>query len=109
MSRAAEFLVGKHDFASFETSGSQRETTVRTIFYLSIARLLAPESHVIQIEVEADGFLYNMVRNIVGTLVEIGQGRHHENWACEILAALDRRRAGPTAPPQGLCLVSVSY
>jgi tRNA pseudouridine38-40 synthase len=109
MQRASRVLVGKHDFASFETSGSERETTVRTIFDLSIFRHKPPDGHVVQFEVEADGFLYNMVRNFVGTLVEVGQGRQSEAWVNEVLAACDRRRAGPTAPPHGLCLMSVSY
>ncbi len=109
MQRAATCLVGKHDFASFETAGSERETTVRTIFDLSICRLEAPNAHVVQLEVEADGFLYNMVRNVIGTLVEVGQGRQSETWVAEVLAAHNRRRAGPTAPPQGLCLLNVTY
>ena len=63
----------------------------------------------ITIEVEADGFLYNMVRAIVGTLVQVGCGRRPESWPGEVLRAADRRVAGPTAPPQGLCLVRVEY
>ena len=63
----------------------------------------------IAIEVEADGFLYNMVRAIVGTLVEVGRGAHPESWPGEVLRAANRRAAGPTAPPQGLCLVRVEY
>jgi tRNA pseudouridine38-40 synthase len=63
----------------------------------------------ITIEIEADGFLYNMVRAIVGTLVEVGRGRRGEDWPGELLRALDRRAAGPTAPPQGLFLVRVDY
>jgi tRNA pseudouridine38-40 synthase len=61
------------------------------------------------IEVEADGFLYNMVRAIVGTLVEVGRGRRAETWPGEVLRGANRRAAGPTAPPQGLFLVSVEY
>lgn len=108
MQRAAEALIGRHDFASFETAGSERETSERTVFDLSLRRPKEPD-HVIQIEIEADGFLYNMVRNMVGTLVEVGQGRRSESWVAEVLAARDRRRAGPTAPPQGLVLVRVEY
>ena len=69
----------------------------------------SPHSHFITIEVEADGFLYNMVRTIVGTLVEVGVGRKPESWPGEVLLATDRRIAGPTAPPQGLFLVYVEY
>jgi len=108
MQRATEVLVGKHDFASFETAGSERETTERTVFELMVTRIKEPD-HLIEIEIEADGFLYNMVRNVVGTLVEVGQERQRESWVAEVLAARDRRRAGPTAPPQGLCLVCVQY
>ena len=108
MQRAAAPLVGKHDFASFETAGSERETTERNVFELTVMRMRDPD-HLIEIEIEADGFLYNMVRNVVGTLVEVGQGRQSESWVTEVLAARDRRRAGPTAPPQGLCLVCVQY
>jgi tRNA pseudouridine38-40 synthase len=109
MSRAAQPFLGRHDFASFETSGSPRETSMRTIFDFTVQRLAEPQSHVVQIEVEADGFLYNMVRNLIGTLVEVGQGRQNEMWVSEVLAACNRRRAGQTAPPQGLFLVHVSY
>ena len=63
----------------------------------------------LSIEVEANGFLYNMVRNIVGTLVEVGRGVHAASWVGEVLAMRDRRAAGPTAPPHGLYLVKVDY
>jgi tRNA pseudouridine38-40 synthase len=63
----------------------------------------------IEIEIEANGFLYNMVRTIVGSLVRIGRGARPEHWLAEVLAAKDRRAAGPTAPPHGLCLVRVEY
>jgi tRNA pseudouridine38-40 synthase len=61
------------------------------------------------VEIEADGFLYNMARAIVGTLVEVGRGRRPESWVAEVLNARDRRRAGPTAPPHGLFLAEVRY
>ena len=61
------------------------------------------------VEIEANGFLYNMVRSIVGTLVEVGRGVRPESWPAEVLAAMDRRAAGQTAPPQGLFLVKVDY
>ena len=109
MCLAAKSLIGTHDFASFQSAGSKRETTVRTIFDLSLARLPEPETNVLQIDVEADGFLYNMVRNIVGTLLEVGQGAQPASWVTEVLAARDRQRAGSTAPAQGLFLVNVQY
>jgi len=108
MQRAAKPLVGRHDFASFETSGSPRETTVRTVSDLTIARDAVNGDQVI-VEIEANGFLYNMVRTIVGTLVEVGRGAQPEEFVGEALTAVDRRRAGPTAPGHGLFLLSVEY
>ncbi len=142
MRRAAAALLGTHDFSSFETSGAERATSVRTIFDISVRRGRAggeneglgirdrglevrdcynaprlrsrgacssDSDDFIIIEVEADGFLYNMVRTIVGTLVEVGCGKRPESWPGEVLRSMDRRVAGPTAPPQGLFLVYVKY
>jgi tRNA pseudouridine38-40 synthase len=109
MHRAAQCLVGCHDFSSFQTSGSPRKTSVRTIYGITISRGNAPNYGRITVEVEADGFLYNMVRAIVGSLVRIGRGARPEAWLATVLAAADRRVAGPTAPPQGLFLVDVQY
>jgi tRNA pseudouridine38-40 synthase len=115
MHRAAQALVGRHDFSSFETSGSERVSTIRTVIALSVgrqprSRAGEPEStDEIRFDINADGFLYNMMRNIVGTLVEVGRGQRDESWPAAVLAAKDRRAAGPTAPPQGLFLVSVEY
>lgn len=105
MQRAARALLGRHDFRSFETNWPNRTSSVRTIMSLEVKR--TDES--VAIEVEADGFLYNMVRSITGTLVRVGLGRRPESWVGEALAAEDRRQAGPTAPPQGLFLVRVRY
>ncbi len=109
MARAGRALEGTHDFASFETSGAARRDSIRTVFELSVARGQAGQSDFIAIEIEADGFLYNMVRAMVGTLVEVGRGARPESWVGQVLAAKDRRTAGPTAPPQGLFLVRVDY
>jgi tRNA pseudouridine38-40 synthase len=109
MDRAAQALRGTHDFSSFETQGSERKTSVRTVYEIRVRRGEGGDRHVIAIDVEADGFLYNMVRTIVGTLVRVGRGKRPESWVAEVLAAADRRAAGPTAPPQGLFLVSVEY
>ncbi|MBC18940.1 MAG: tRNA pseudouridine(38-40) synthase TruA [Planctomycetaceae bacterium] len=109
MARAGELLVGKHDFASFQSSGSPRESTIRTISHLTVERQSNNDRGEIWVEVEADGFLYNMVRAIVGTLTEVGRGAESEDWCGQVLAALDRSHAGPTAPPQGLFLLSVDY
>ncbi len=116
MRRAAAALIGTHDFVSFQTGGSERLTTVRTVFEINIQRGRAGEgragfstANLLHVEVEADGFLYNMVRNIVGTLASVGRKKQPEHWPAEVLAAKDRRAAGPTAPPQGLCLLRVMY
>ena len=114
MQRAANALLGTHDFSSFETSGAERASSVRTIYDLPVERGRAGESDLmtadlVTVEVEADGFLYNMVRAIVGTLVEVGRGAQQESWVTDVLEATDRRVAGPTAPPEGLFLVRVEY
>jgi tRNA pseudouridine38-40 synthase len=105
MNRAAQLLAGRHDFHSFETNWPNRTSSVRTIYRIEAIR----HDDQVWIEVEADGFLYNMVRAITGTLVQVGIGRWPESKVAEALNAEDRREAGPTAPPQGLYLVKVRY
>lgn len=109
MQQAAAKLVGKHDFAAFEASGAKRKTTVRSVSELTVGRACPSVPSFILFEIEADGFLYNMVRNIVGSLVEIGRGARPPEWIEDVLLSRDRRHAGPTAPPRGLFLVSVTY
>ena len=109
MQAAAAPLVGTHDFASYETSGSPRLTTVRTVLDLLVERRAGELTDRVVIEVEADGFLYNMVRNIVGTLVAVGKGKESPTWPAAVLELCDRTKAGMTAPPQGLFLVGVEY
>ena len=115
MQSAAEFLRGKHDFACFQTQGSPRNTTVRTIFDASVQRIPASPllPTLLQIEVEADGFLYNMMRTIVGTLVLFGveerRGKADSSRMKEIIASGNRSLAGPTAPARGLYLINVTY
>ena len=109
MQRAAAALIGTHDFSSFETTGAPRKTSVRTVYDLCIERGRGERAHFVTLEIEANGFLYNMVRTIVGTLVDVGRGARPESWPGEVLEAMDRRRAGRTAPPQGLFLVAVQY
>ncbi|MCL2711610.1 MAG: tRNA pseudouridine(38-40) synthase TruA [Planctomycetaceae bacterium] len=115
MQAAAEHLRGEHDFASFQSQGSPRETTVRTVSDVVVQRLPASQllPPMIQIEVEADGFLYNMMRAIAGTLVLFGvEGRHGSadpSRMREIIESRNRALAGPTAPPHGLYLVNVTY
>ena len=108
MRQAVKSLVGNHDFASFQSSGSERASTVRTVYELNITRPVEDAGKLI-IEIEADGFLYNMVRAIVGVLVKIGRNAERPEWAAKVLKACDRRAGGPTAPPQGLFLVRVDY
>ncbi len=105
MARAGALLLGRHDFHSFETDWPNRTSSVRTILDLSVAR----SGTFVTIEVEADGFLYNMVRSIAGTLVLVGKGKHPAEWVAEVLKAENRIEAGPTAPPQGLFLVAANY
>jgi tRNA pseudouridine38-40 synthase len=105
MRRASECLKGRHDFHSFETQWPNRQSSIRTITHLSVNRA----GDFIWIDVEADGFLYNMVRSIAGTLMDVGRGHIVESRVAEILHAEDRREAGPTAPPQGLFLMRVTY
>ncbi len=109
MDRAAKALLGKHDFSSFQSSGAERESSIRTIFEIGVERGRGDQHDWVTLEVEADGFLYNMVRAIVGTLVDVGRGAQSETWPAEVLLAADRSAAGPTAPPQGLFLVRVDY
>jgi tRNA pseudouridine38-40 synthase len=105
MREAAQALTGRHDFSSFETAGSERATSVRTIGHLSVNRF----GEWIWIDVEGSGFLYNMVRAIAGTLMNIGRGYWPVGQARTILEATDRTLAGPTAPAHGLFLVRVQY
>ena len=93
--RAARALKGRHDFHSFETHWPNRTSSVRTITHLAVNRM----GRYVWVDVEADGFLYNMVRSIAGTLLLVGSGRWPEGRVAEALAAEDRREAGPTAPP----------
>jgi tRNA pseudouridine38-40 synthase len=109
MHRAAQHWRGTHDFRSFESQWPQRSSSVRTVLDIECRRLAAPDHKVIAFEVEADGFLYNMVRTMVGTLVEVGRGRKPETWTAELLTAGDRRQAGMKVPAQGLFLMSVHY
>jgi tRNA pseudouridine38-40 synthase len=102
---AAEPLKGRHDFRSFETDWPNRMSSVRTVTHLSVSRA----GDYIWIDVEADGFLYNMVRAIAGTLIEVGRGYWPKSQVAAILKSEDRRQAGPTAPAQGLFLMRVTY
>ncbi len=106
MARAARHLEGTHDFASFCAAGSGARTTVRTLRRVAVQTGPAGE---IGVEIVGDGFLRHMVRIAVGTLLEVGRGRRDPEELPAVLAARDRRAAGPTAPPHGLTLVRVDY
>lgn len=101
MQKAAEYLIGEHDFKSFCSVATQAETTVRTIYDLKVFR----EGTDVIIRVQGNGFLYNMVRIIAGTLLEVGLGRRTPEQMKEILEAKERQAAGPTAPAHGLALI----
>jgi len=107
MREEAKFFVGKKDFKSFEATDLSRpkHTTVRTIKKMVILK----KGHWITIDIQADGFLYKMVRNIVGTLLEAGRGRLAKGEVKRIIQKKDRTKAGETAVPQGLCLMEVKY
>jgi tRNA pseudouridine38-40 synthase len=109
MAEAAKFLVGTKDFKSFASANDKREDTVRTIFRCDVTGGEQPEGGWVYVDVEGGSFLYNMVRNIVGTLVEIGVGRWQPEKINEILEAKDRRAAGVLAPAAGLCLIRIEY
>ena len=117
---AAERVIGEHDFAAFQATGAPRASTIRTITH---SAWVADPRHVggdrlggvanlgqrWYYEVEGNGFLYNMVRNLVGTMLEVGRGRQPLRWIDDVLESRDRKRAGATAPANGLTLVQVHY
>lgn len=105
MKEAAIYIIGEHDFASFCSAGSQVKTTTRTVYTLDIAK----ESDIISIRISGNGFLYNMVRIIVGTLIKVGLGVYPPEHVKEILESKDRYQAGPKAPARGLTLVGIEY
>lgn len=106
MQQAAQAIIGEHDFAAFCSAGAQVQTTVREIYALEV-RSAAKDQ--IRIRVQGNGFLYNMVRIIVGTLLEVGKGRMQVSDILDIISSCDRSKAGPTAPAQGLRLVEICY
>ncbi|MGV8982785.1 tRNA pseudouridine(38-40) synthase TruA [Clostridium sp.] len=105
MKEAAEYFMGTHDFSAFKNLGSSVKTSVRTIFRLDIIR----NEDVIKIYIAADGFLYNMVRIIVGALIRVGEGKIKPNEIENIIKLKERARAGKSAPAGGLCLEEVFY
>ena len=105
MQRAAAYLVGEHDFKSFASVKMQSETSVRTIYSCDVDK----SGDIITIRVKGNGFLYNMVRIIAGTLIRVGAGEISPDQIPDILAAKDRSAAGPTAPAHGLTMIGLEY
>lgn len=105
MSKAADYLVGTHDFRGFATTGPRLTDTVRTIYSTAIEK----QDDLIRFRITGNGFLYNMVRIIVGTLLEIGSGKYEPEQILEIFKQQDRSLAGPTARPHGLTLIEIKY
>lgn len=105
MEEAATALIGEQDFSAFRSSECQAHTPFRNMHYISFKR----EDNVIEIELKANAFLHNMVRNIVGTLLEVGLEKEPTTYVKKVLESLDRRTGGMTAPPQGLYLYHVEY
>lgn len=106
MDEAAQYFVGEHDFKAFKASGTSSKSSVRTIYS---AKVIQMPNERIYIELTGNGFLYNMVRIIAGTLVEVGSEKIKPEEIKSIIEAKDRAMAGKTLPPQGLFLVSVNY
>jgi tRNA pseudouridine38-40 synthase len=114
MQAAAEPLIGEHDFTSFTAADGGEKSHVRTVFSISFGgggfvSTCIGDQNLYHFDFAANGFLYKMVRNIVGTLVEVGRGKMTPEHMSRIMEARDRRLAGPTAPAHGLCLLSVQY
>ena len=105
MHEAAQALVGEHDFSSFRAVGCQAKSPVRRIHHLSVAR----QGSEVIVDIEANAFVYHMVRNIAGTLIQVGRGERPVHWPAGVLEARDRTVAGPTAPAEGLYFVAPAY
>jgi tRNA pseudouridine38-40 synthase len=105
MLRESRSLLGRHNFKSFQASQEKEKNPVKTIKRVTITKNM----DLVHIDIEADGFLYNMVRNLVGTLLQVGRGKLAKGYLRKVLLAKDRRSAGETAPAHGLCLLRVKY
>lgn len=105
MCKAAKDLVGRHDFRAFKAVDGEEKNSVRTVKSIKIKKV----GDLITIYIEANGFLYNMVRNIVGTLVEVGRGKFRVEQVKDIIRKRDRKFCGPTMPAKGLCMIKVRY
>jgi tRNA pseudouridine38-40 synthase len=109
MREGAAHLIGRHDFTTFRSALCQAASPVKTLDRVEIAEHPVPGGREIRIDVAARSFLHNQVRSIVGTLERVGAGAWAPGQVAAALAARDRAACGPVAPPQGLCLMAVSY
>jgi len=105
MHRAAQLLLGERDFSSFRAAECQSSTPMRRLLEAEVSR----HGEMVEFKVRANAFVHHMVRNLVGSLLQVGTGVRPETWMAELLEARDRTQAGPTAPPQGLYLAAVEY
>lgn len=105
MKKASQYLIGKHDFSSFRGSLCQAKSPIKTIDFIYLTQI----NNNILLDIKANSFLYHMVRNIVGTLLKIGKGERPIEWMQTVLATKDRKKAGATAPPQGLYFIKAFY
>lgn len=106
MQEAANYIVGEHDFKSFCSAGAQVKSTIRTVYSLDVTK---DQDDIVRIRITGNGFLYNMVRIIVGTLTRVGLGNGKPEEVEDIMKACDRSKAGPTAPARGLSLIEIQY
>jgi len=109
MRRASRYLTGKHDFRAFCASGSGVASTVRSVKKITVKKEKIFGAECICVEIEANGFLYNMVRNIIGTLIDVGRRRRTPEYVKEVLRNKERSFAGPCVPAKGLFLMKVNY
>lgn len=110
MKAAGQTFIGSQDFSAWQSAGSPTSSAIREVYRLEILeRFEVFGSHLIEVEIEANGFLYQMVRNIVGALLKVGQGELTSEEIVALTAQKDRTQCPPPAPPQGLCLVEVKY
>jgi tRNA pseudouridine38-40 synthase len=105
MHKAAQLLMGKHDFSAFQSSGCSAQHAVREVSSIAVSR----QGDIVNIDITANAFLYHMVRNIVGSLIPVGRGKKPIQWFADVLEGMDRKLAGVTADSQGLCFMGVRY
>lgn len=105
MQQAAVHLLGQHNFTAFRASACQAKSPVRTIQHIALQRI----DRLLIVDIQADGFLHHMVRNIMGVLIKVGENKALSDWPLQLLNCVDRTQAAMTAPAQGLCLTAVGY